>query len=136
MSPATGIYTICNYKKKNYLFKKKNQYGNQHRPRHTYRKLHNQLTNVTILMCNTLSTLTYNIYSLRLERRARVMGPFKCYVTLFFWKLDHPPPRNANNIEPYGLRNAFFPENWTPHPHLRYVTLDWPPMHLGLFVSM
>ena len=25
-------------------------------------------------------------------------GPFKCYVTLFFWKLDpHPPPRNANN---------------------------------------
>ena len=29
-------------------------------------------------------------------------GPFKCYVTLFSWKLDpHPPPRNANNIEPY-----------------------------------
>ena len=33
-------------------------------------------------------------------RRVFPLGPFKCYVTLFFWKLDpHPPPRNANNIE-------------------------------------
>ena len=35
-------------------------------------------------------------------RRVFPLGPFKCYVTLFFWKLDpHPPPRNANNIEHY-----------------------------------
>ena len=55
-------------------------------------------------------------------------GPFKCYVTLFFWKLDpHPPPRNDNNIEHYTL--PFFSENQTPpplHPHLCYVTLEWP----------
>ena len=56
-------------------------------------------------------------------------GPFNCYVTLFFWKLDpHPPPRNANNIEHLlHLRNAFFQK--IRHPHLRYVTLEWPPMN-------
>ena len=58
------------------------------------------------------------------------MGPFKCYVTLFFCKLDpHPPPRNTNNIEHY-LHYTFvmlFPgKSDTPHPHLRYVTLEWP----------
>ena len=36
-------------------------------------------------------------------------GPFKCYVTLFSWKLDpHQPPRNANNIEPYTFVTLFF----------------------------
>ena len=35
---------------------------------------------------------------------------------VFFWKLDrHPPPRNANNIEPYTFA-TFFPENVTPPP--------------------
>ena len=56
-----------------------------------------------------------------------VMGPFKCYVTLFFWKLDpHPPPRNANNIEHYTFVTLFSRKSHTPHPHLRYVTLEWP----------
>ena len=51
-------------------------------------------------------------------------GPFKCYVTLFFGKLDaHPPPRNANNIEHYNFV-TLFPENMTAHPHRRYVTLE------------
>ena len=55
-------------------------------------------------------------------------GPFKCYVTLFFWKLDpHPPPRNANNIEHYTFVTLFSRKSDTPHPHLRYVTLEWPP---------
>ena len=37
-----------------------------------------------------------------------ILGPFKCYVTLFFWKLDpHPPPRNANNIEHYTFVTLF-----------------------------
>ena len=45
---------------------------------------------------------------------------------VFFWKLDrHPPPRNANNIEPYTFA-TFFPENVTPPPpHLRYAPLPW-----------
>ena len=35
-------------------------------------------------------------------------GPFKCYVTLFPWNLDpHPPPRNANNVEPYTFVTLF-----------------------------
>ena len=32
-------------------------------------------------------------------------GPFKCYVTAFFWKLD--PPRNPNNVEPYTFMIFF-----------------------------
>ena len=54
-------------------------------------------------------------------------GPFKCYVTLFFWKLDpHPPLRNANNIEHYTFVMLFSRKSDTPHPHLRYITLEWP----------
>ena len=54
-------------------------------------------------------------------------GPFKCYVMLFSWKLDpHPPPRNANNVEPYTFVTLFSRKFDTPHPHLRYVTLEWP----------
>ena len=56
-------------------------------------------------------------------------GPFKCYVTLFSRKLDpHPPPRNANNVEYYTFVTLFFGKLDTPpHPHLRYITLEWPP---------
>ena len=55
-------------------------------------------------------------------------GTFKCYVTLFFCKLDpHPPPRNANNIEHYTFITLFSGKSDTPHPHLHYVTLEWPP---------
>ena len=56
-----------------------------------------------------------------------IKGPFKCYITLFFWKLDpHPPPRNANNIEHYTFVTLFSRKSDTPHPHLHYVTLEWP----------
>ena len=35
-------------------------------------------------------------------------GPFKCYVTLFSWEFDpYPPPRNANNVEPYTAVTLF-----------------------------
>ena len=51
------------------------------------------------------------------------LWPFKCYVTLFFWKLyTHPPPRNANNIEPYTFVMLFSRKFVTLPPPLRYVT--------------
>ena len=35
-------------------------------------------------------------------------GPFKCYVTLFNWEFDpHPPPRNADNVEPHTYVTLF-----------------------------
>ena len=44
----------------------------------------------------------------------RTKGPFKCYVTLFFGKLDpHPPPHNANNIKHYTFVTLLL-ENLTP----------------------
>ena len=47
----------------------------------------------------------------------QTLGPFKCYVTLFFWKFDpHPPPRNANNIEHYTLVTFFSRKSDTPPP--------------------
>ena len=45
------------------------------------------------------------------------------YVTLFSWKLD---PHHANNVEPYTFIMFFFRKSRHPHPHLRYVTLEWP----------
>ena len=52
---------------------------------------------------------------------------FKCYVTLFSWKFDpHPPPRYANNVEQYTIVTLFSGKADTPHPLLRYVTLEWP----------
>ena len=43
-------------------------------------------------------------------------GPFKCYLTLFSWKLDpHPPPRNGNNVEPY-TRPGVNPPSTIPNP--------------------
>ena len=39
----------------------------------------------------------------------------------------HPPPRKANNIEHYTFVTLFSGKsNTPPHPHLRYVTLEWP----------
>ena len=35
-------------------------------------------------------------------------GPCKRYVTLFSWKLDPHPPRNANNVEPYTFVTFFY----------------------------
>ena len=54
-------------------------------------------------------------------------GPFKCYIMLFSWKFDpHPPSRNANNVEPYSFVTLFSWKADTPHPLLRYITLEWP----------
>ena len=83
----------------------------------------------------TESMPTHKLYTFQQEDNTVVknfqhilgLGPFKCYVTLFFWKLDpHPPPRNANNIEQYTFVTLFSRKGDTPHPHLRYVTLEWP----------
>ena len=58
-------------------------------------------------------------------------GTFMRYVTFFFFKFDtHPPPHNANNVEPY-IFVTLFRGNLTPsHPRRRYVTLEWPPTSL------
>ena len=48
-------------------------------------------------------------------RSVSAKGPFKCYVTLFFGKLD-PPPRNANNIEHYTFVTLFPRKSDTPPP--------------------
>ena len=43
-------------------------------------------------------------------------GPFKCYVTLFSREFDtHPPPHNANNVEPYTFVTVFSGKADTPH---------------------
>ena len=53
--------------------------------------------------------------SLSTQRDFQGKGPFKCYVALFFWKLDpHPPPRNANNIEHYTFVTLFSRKSDTP----------------------
>ena len=60
----------------------------------------------------------------------------RCYVTLLSWKLDpHPPPRNANNIEHYTFITLFSGKSDTPHPHLHYVTLEWP-LYVCMHVCM
>ena len=54
---------------------------------------------------------------------------YQVFRNAFLWKLDpHPPPRNANNIEPYTFVTLFSVKSDTPppHPHLRYVTLEGP----------
>ena len=52
------------------------------------------------------------------------------------WKLDpHTPPRNANNIEPYTFVTLFSGKFDTPHPHLHYVTLEWPLIWERTYVS-
>ena len=42
------------------------------------------------------------------------------------WELaSHPPPRNANIVEPYTFV-TLFPGPFDSTPHRRYVTLEWP----------
>ena len=46
----------------------------------------------------------------------------------YSWIFDtHPPPRNANNIDPYTFITLFSGKSDTP-PSVRYVTLEWPLM--------
>ena len=91
---------------------------------------HNVLGACIVRLCINGVLSTEQTKSLRLGYNSFCgadRGPFKCYVTLFVWKLDpHPPPRNANNIEPYTFVMLFPGKIDTPHPHLRYVTLEWP----------
>ena len=55
--------------------------------------------------------------TLQNRSQLRSKGPFKCYVTLFFLKLDpHQPPRNANNIEHYTFVTLFSRKSDTPPP--------------------
>ena len=46
------------------------------------------------------------------------LGAIQVLLNLFFWKLDpHPPPRNANNIEPYTFVTLSPGKTDTPHLH-------------------
>ena len=87
------------------------------------------LVGITIdgLRSNLENNLKNEVTLCELQVLGLLGGPFKCYVTLFFGKLDpHPPPRNANNIEHYTFV-TLFPEKLPPrHPHRLYVTLEWP----------
>ena len=42
--------------------------------------------------------------------------------------VPHPPPRNANHVEPYIFVTLFSSKFDTPH--LRYITLEWPLSYL------
>ena len=56
------------------------------------------------------------------------MRPFKCYVTLFYWKFNtHPPHCNSNEVEPYIFVTLFLGNTTPSRPLLRYITLEWPP---------
>ena len=55
-----------------------------------------------------------------------VLGAIQVLRNAFFWKLDpHPPPRTANNIEPYTFATLFSRKSET----LRYILLEWPLMN-------
>ena len=87
---------------------------------------------VWCIYCDAFAQLWYIWFWCLLGRNeilnTKNKGPFKCYVTLFIWKLDpDPPPRNANNIEAYTFVTLISGKSDTPHPHLRYVILEWPP---------
>ena len=52
-------------------------------------------------------------------------GPFKWFITFFPGNLT-PPPRNANNVEPYTFVTLFSGKPDTLKLPLCYVTLKWP----------
>ena len=51
-------------------------------------------------------------------------GAIQVLRNAIFLEIGPPPPRNANNIEHYTFVTLFSRKSDTPHPHLRYVTLD------------
>ena len=70
--------------------------------------------------CEYLIVISQVLAILQYNRFISTLGPFKCYVTLFFWKVDpHPPPRNANNIEHYTFVTIFSRKSDTPPSALR-----------------
>ena len=66
------------------------------------------------------------------------MGPFKCYITFFLQEIGppDPPPRNANNIEPYTFITDFPGKCDTQQPRLHYVTLEWPTDLVSTFIQI
>ncbi len=65
------------------------------------------------------------------------LGAIKVLLNAFFAKLDpHPPPRNASNVEPLHLRNAFFQKIWHPHPLPSALRNTWmAPNHILHFTN-
>ena len=53
------------------------------------------------------------------------LGTIQVLRNAFPSKLNpHPPPLNANNVDPYTFVTLFTGQVDTPHRHLRYVTLE------------
>ena len=77
--------------------------------------------------CNMRKPQVYRKYFLITARHTATRGVIQVLRNAFFWKFDtHPPPRNANNVEPYIFVGKLAPLH-PPLPHppiLRYVTLE------------
>ena len=64
-----------------------------------------------------------------IHERTRTQGAIEVLRNAIFLEIGpHPTPRNANNIEHYTFVTLFSGKYYHPPlPHLRYVTLEWPP---------
>ena len=80
---------------------------------------------------------------LRLIAMSLPFGAIQVLHKFFFLEIGppppHPPPRSANNVEPYTFVTLFSRKlDPPPHTRLRYVTLEWSLLELvfdSLFTS-
>ena len=82
-----------------------------------------QSPSIIAVISDSITIISWSVFHFpggnQVPARFNPYGPFKCYVTLFSREIDpHPPPRNANIVEPYTFVTLFlgmlFWECW-PH---------------------